>query len=133
VLGDVVSAARRHVIGGPGIAESHGAAVTVLPIDQIVTRYSVRLLVNDRPGVLATIATVFADHGVSLETVEQTVAHPDAEFGDAGGATGAPAATATLVIGTHRATEAALAATVAALADNDAVRSVESVLRVEGI
>ncbi|HRP99849.1 MAG TPA: homoserine dehydrogenase, partial [Terrimesophilobacter sp.] len=27
VLGDVVSAARRHVIGGPGIAESHGAAV----------------------------------------------------------------------------------------------------------
>src|SRR5690606_28637450 len=69
VLGDVVSAARRHVIGGPGIAESHGAKVTILPIDQIVTRYSVRLRVNDRPGVLATVATVFAEHGVSVETV----------------------------------------------------------------
>src|SRR5690606_25231531 len=77
VLGDVVSAARRHLIGGPGIAESHGAAVTILPIEQVVTRYSVQLTVNDQPGVLATIATVFADHGVSLETVEQTVAHPD--------------------------------------------------------
>lgn len=131
VLGDVVSAARRHLIGGPGIAESHGAAVTILPIEQVFTRYSVRLTVNDRPGVLATIATVFADHGVSLETVEQTVAHPDADLGDA--ETDAGEATATLVIGTHRATEAALAATVAALAGNDAVRSVESVLRVEGI
>lgn len=131
VLGDVVSAARRHLIGGPGIAESHGAAVTILPIEQVITRYSVQLTVNDRPGVLATIATVFADHGVSLETVEQTVAHPDADLGDA--ETAASEATATLVIGTHRATEAALAATVAAFDGNDAVRSVESVLRIEGI
>ncbi|MBX3093055.1 MAG: homoserine dehydrogenase [Cryobacterium sp.] len=135
VLGDVVSAARRHVIGGPGIAESHGATVTVLPIDQIVTRYSVRLRVNDRPGVLATVATVFAEHGVSVETVEQTVAHPDAELGDvlADAVPGESGSTATLVIGTHRAAEAALAATVTALAANDAVRAVDSVLRVEGI
>ena len=135
VLGDVVSAARRHVIGGPGIAESHGAQVTILPIDQIVTRYSVRLRVNDRPGVLATIATVFAEHGVSLETVEQTVAYPDTELGDATASSdsGDTGSTATLVIGTHRATEAALAATVEALAVNDAVRAVDSVLRVEGL
>lgn len=135
VLGDVVSAARRHVIGGPGIAESHGAKVAILPIDQIVTRYSVRLRVNDRPGVLATVATVFAEHGVSLETVEQTVAYPDAELGDVLGntATGESGSTATLVIGTHRAAEAALAATVEALAGNDAVRAVDSVLRVEGV
>ncbi len=40
--------------------------------------------------------------------------------------------TATLVIGTHLAQEADLAATVAALSKLDAVNSVVSVLRVEG-
>ncbi|MCU1534100.1 MAG: hypothetical protein JWR53_581, partial [Glaciihabitans sp.] len=42
-------------------------------------------------------------------------------------------ATATLVIGTHEATEAALAATVAALDRSDVVTAVVSVLRVEGL
>ncbi|WP_193508841.1 homoserine dehydrogenase [Cryobacterium sp. BB736] len=119
VLGDLVSAARRHVIGGPGVGESHSADLTILPIDDIITRYNVRLDVLDKPGVLAAVATIFSEHGVSLETVEQAVEETDA-------------ATATLVIGTHRATEAALAATVSALADSDVVRSVTSVLRVEG-
>ncbi|WP_168627873.1 homoserine dehydrogenase [Cryobacterium sp. BB307] len=119
VLGDLVSAARRHVIGGPGVGESHSADLTLLPIDDIITRYNVRLDVLDKPGVLAAVATIFSEHGVSLETVEQAVEETDA-------------ATATLVIGTHRATEAALAATVSALADSDVVRSVTSVLRVEG-
>jgi homoserine dehydrogenase len=119
VLGDLVSAARRHVIGGPGVGESHSANLAILPIDDIITRYNVRLDVLDKPGVLAAVATIFSEHGVSLETVEQAVEETDA-------------ATATLVIGTHRATEAALAATVSALADSDVVRSVTSVLRVEG-
>ncbi len=119
VLGDLVSAARRHVIGGPGVGESHSADLAILPIDDIITRYNVRLDVLDKPGVLAAVATIFSEHGVSLETVEQAVEETDV-------------ATATLVIGTHRATEAALAATVSALADSDVVRSVTSVLRVEG-
>ena len=32
VLGDVVSAARRHVVGGPGVAESTHANLPILPI-----------------------------------------------------------------------------------------------------
>ncbi|TQL48524.1 homoserine dehydrogenase [Homoserinimonas aerilata] len=123
VLGDLVSAARRHVIGGPGIAESNHADLPVLPISSVTTRYQISLLVGDRPGVLATIAAVFAEHGVSVETVSQSVSSV--------GADGGPA-TATLVIGTHEASEADLAATVAALGGNDVVRSVTSVLRVEG-
>ncbi|MCU1443246.1 MAG: homoserine dehydrogenase, partial [Cryobacterium sp.] len=43
-----------------------------------------------------------------------------------------PPSTATLVIGTHEASEAALAATVTALAANSVVITVASVLRVEG-
>lgn len=121
VLGDVVSAARRHVIGGPGVAESTHANLPVLPISSVRTRYRITLEVADKPGVLAAIATLFAENGVSVEAVQQD-ARPDS-----------PAPTATLVIGTHQATESALAATVAALGATDVVHAVASVLRVEGL
>src|SRR5690606_5263143 len=121
VLGDVVSAARRHVIGGPGVAESTHANLRVFPISTVRTRYRITLEVADKPGVLATIATIFAEQGVSVEAVQQD-ARPDASV-----------PTATLVIGTHEATEAALAATVAALDATDVVAAVSSVLRVEGL
>ena len=127
VLGDLVSAARRHVVGGPGVAESTHADLPILPISSVTTRYQIRLSVLDRPGVLAQIATLFAEHGVSVEAVQQSVTNPDM-----GGQDG-NAAGATLVIGTHRATEAALAATVADLAESPVVERVESVLRVEGL
>ncbi|BDI21995.1 homoserine dehydrogenase [Herbiconiux sp. L3-i23] len=120
VLGDVVSAARRHVVGGPGVAESTSANLPVLGMDRITTRYRVTLQVLDRPGVLAQIAGVFSGHGVSVEQVEQSVP----EDGSDG--------TATLVIGTHRASEADLSATVATLAASEPVQSVQSVLRIEG-
>jgi homoserine dehydrogenase len=122
VLGDLVSAARRHVIGGPGVAESTHANLTVLPMASVFTRYQVTLEVVDQPGVLAAVASLTSEHGVSVETLTQSAA----------GSGDAPA-TATLVIGTHEATEAALAATVNALRTNQVVRSVVSVLRVEGL
>jgi homoserine dehydrogenase len=125
VLGDVVSAARRHVIGGPGLGASTHANVPILPISSITTRYHVTLSVLDEPGVLASVAQVFSEHGVSVELVEQGI------FGSGSGADKG-AETATLVIGTHAAREADLAATVSALSQLDAVSSVVSVLRVEG-
>jgi homoserine dehydrogenase len=123
VLGDVVSAARRHVIGGPGVAESTHANLPVLPISSVRTRYRITLEVADKPGVLAAIATLFAEHGVSVEAVQQDARPDSAEQNP----------TATLVIGTHQATEAALAATVSALESTDVVTAVSSVLRVEGL
>ena len=126
VLGDLVSAARRHVVGGPGVAESTHADLPILPITSVTTRYQIRLSVLDRPGVLARIAALFSEHGVSVQAVQQSVTNPDAD-GHEGNAPGA-----TLVIGTHRATEAALAATVASLTESPVVERVESVLRVEG-
>lgn len=120
VLGDLVSAARRHVAGGPGVAESTHANMPVLPISSVTTRYQITLSVIDEPGVLATIATLFSDHGVSVEAVSQSVRD------------GADAPTATLVIVTHEAAESALASTVTALAASSVVSSVVSVLRVEG-
>jgi homoserine dehydrogenase len=118
VLGDLVSVARRHVVGGPGLVEPTGDPLPVVDPGSVVTRYQVTLSVRDEPGVLANLARVFSERGVSIETVEQSRA-------DAGG-------TASLVVGTHRATEAALAATVRALARSAEVASVDGVLRVEG-
>jgi homoserine dehydrogenase len=127
VLGDLVSAARRHVIGGPGVAESTHANLPVLPIGRVSTRYQITLDVADQPGVLAEVAGVLSDHGVSVHSVEQT-------SGATTGVTveGGAVATATLIIGTHRARESDLAATVTALKNATVVNSVTSVLRVEG-
>jgi homoserine dehydrogenase len=118
VLGDLVAIARRHVIGGPGTAESTHAELPVLDIGRITTRYAITLEVADEPGVLEKIAHTFAEHGVSVEQLQQTVSEGSER--------------ATLVIGTHEAKESALAETVAALAQSPVVASVASVLRVEG-
>ena len=118
VIGDVVSVARHRVLGGKGPDESSYASHPLAPADAAVTSYQFRLRVDDQPGVLARVAQVVAEHGVSIEAMRQQ---------------GTPAGgVANLVLTTHRAPEAALAATVAAVAELDVVQEVTSVLRVEG-
>jgi homoserine dehydrogenase len=123
VLGDLVSAARRIVLGGPGRTETTTGYVPALPIDAVNTSYYIGLDVADQPGVLAKIAQLFAEHGVSIEIMRQTI-HRDADSN---------VESAELRIVTHRATEAALAATVQAVKGLDVINSVTSVLRVEGV
>ena len=123
VLGDVVSAARRMVLGGPGRTETTTGHVPALSIDMVNTSYYIGLDVADQPGVLAKIAQLFAEHGVSIETMRQTI-H---SAGDGG------VASAELRIVTHRAPESALAATVKHIQDLDVINAVTSVLRVEGV
>ena len=122
VLGDVVSVARHRVLGGKGPAESHYAQLPFAPASSAVTRYQVRIAVSDRPGVLAQVAQVVAEHSVSIEAVRQAPIESALD-----GVTAAH-----LVITTHHAPESALAGTVAAIADLDAVQGILSVLRVEG-
>lgn len=119
VLGDVVSAARRHIAGGVGVGESTRANLPTVPIGHVITRYQVTLEVDDQPGVLAAVAGTLSDGGVSVATVVQTVE-------------GEEDATARLIIGTHRAAEQALSDTVDRLAASTVVERVVSVLRVEG-
>jgi len=47
----------------------------VLPMDEIVSRYYVRLDVVDRPGVLAKIATIFAAADIGISSVIQPEGH----------------------------------------------------------
>lgn len=130
VLGDLVSAARRHVAGGPGVAESTHANLPIMPIDSVVTKYQITLEVSDAPGVLSRIAGLFSEHGVSVEAVQQSVSSAGAVTGAS--RTNEASGTATLVIVTHEATERDLSRTVADLAGQPSVVRVESVLRVEG-
>ncbi|MCB5281791.1 homoserine dehydrogenase [Arthrobacter sp. AL08] len=123
VMGDLVSAARSIVLGGPGRAETTTGKVSALPITAAATSYYIGLDVADQPGVLAKIARLFADHGVSIEIMRQTT-HRDADSN---------IESAELRIVTHRASEAALAATVEAAKGLDVINSVTSVLRVEGV
>ncbi len=130
VLGDLVAVARHRVGGGRGPGESTYADLPVLEMGEVLTRYHVRLDVADRPGVLAQVAQVFADHGVSLETVSQRLLPADPEATD--GPERGRASGAALVLVTHTAPDSALAATVRTLAELDIVDAVASVLRVEG-
>ncbi|MGP3535324.1 homoserine dehydrogenase [Microbacterium sp. RD1] len=125
VLGDVVSAARRHIAGGVGVGESTRANLPTVSIGHVTTRYQITLEVDDRPGVLATVAGTLSDGRVSIATVEQTVIDP-------ADAAGQPGPTARLVIGTHKAREQDLSETVQRLAESGVVERVVSVLRVEG-
>ncbi len=123
VLGDVVSVARNRVAGRRGPGESAYAELPVRPMGQALTRYHISLDVADRPGVLAQVAQVFAEQGVSIETVRQQQL-PAREDGRPG--------RAALVVVTHTAPDAALSATVDALAGLPVVDRVASVMRVEG-
>jgi homoserine dehydrogenase len=116
VLGDLVVVARNRAAGIRGPDAPSYAELPVLPMSRALTRYHVALDVADRPGVLAPVAEAFARHDVSIRAVRQEGRGDEAY----------------LVIVTHTAREAALAATVAELSAMEAVRAVDSVMRVEG-
>jgi homoserine dehydrogenase len=116
VLGDLVAVGRNRLAGVRASSESSYADLPVRPMGDVLTRYHVSLDVADKAGVLAAVAGVFAKHEVSIATVHQSGRGEDA----------------ILVIVTHAARDADLAATVADLRSLHFVRSIASVLRVEG-
>ena len=116
VMGDLVTVARNKLASTRGAGESAYADRPVLPMGETLTRYHVGIDVDDRAGVLAQVATAFAEHGVSIQTVRQEGRGADAQ----------------LVVVSHTATDAQLAATVEHLRGMDIVREVTSVMRVEG-
>jgi threonine synthase len=102
------------VAGGRGPGESAYADLPVLDMGQALTRYHISLDVADRPGVLAQVASAFADHEVSIETVRpagrwRRCRRCRERLGRVDRA-------GKLVVVTHVAPEAALSATVDALA-----------------
>ena len=116
VLGDLVTVARNRLSAVRGAGESSYADLPLLSMGQTQTRYHVQLDVDDKAGVLAAVALAFAEHDVSIQTVRQEGRGDDAQ----------------LVVVSHRASDADLAATVEELRAMSFVREVSSVMRVEG-
>jgi homoserine dehydrogenase len=116
ILGDVLAVSRHIAHNSVGQRETDYADRDIAPIETTKTKFLIRLEVQDKPGVLAAIAQVFATQGVSIQTVDQNGRNMDAE----------------LIIVTHLATEGELKATVEALKKMDIVSKISSVIRVEG-
>ncbi|HZQ27188.1 MAG TPA: homoserine dehydrogenase [Acidimicrobiales bacterium] len=116
VLGDLIDAAHNLRAGSPGRPLSPGRA-TIRSIDDLRSQYYLNLEVQDRLGVLAAVATVFGEHGVSIKSMEQE--------GELGGE-------ARLVFITHAAKERDMQATLHALRGLEAVDRIGSLLRVVG-
>jgi homoserine dehydrogenase len=116
VVGDLVTVARNRVSGGRSMGCTCALDRRIRPMDDTRGQYYLNLHVADRPGVLAEIAGDFGQNGVSIERVWQEGAGDEA----------------TLVFITHRAQEGALQKTLQELRESPAVRSIASVLRVEG-
>ena len=115
VLGDLIDAAHNLRAGG-GSRTALVQKATIVPIDELVSQYYLNIDVVDRPGVLAAVAQVFGEHGVSIRSMEQ------AGLGDE----------ARLIFITHAARERDVQATVTGLHRLDAVKRVGSLLRVVG-
>lgn len=116
VLGDFVSLARRLVLGGPGVPETSHAQLHATSLDNVISRYSVGVLVEDRLGVLANITRILAEHGISVDSLRQSTPKEGA---------------AQIRMVTHSAKDSDLRRAIAVIDALDTVREVNSVIRVE--
>jgi len=107
VLGDVVS-----IIAGD--APVHETRVELPLVADVTSSFYLYLEVADRPGVLATVATVLGDHEISVKSVVQRGAGEDAR----------------LVMVVHECLESRFAAAVEALGELDDLRSAPRSIRV---
>ena len=97
-----------------------GAAVTgaVRPISELETRYYIRLTAADRPGVLAQVGGVFAEHNISIASAIQKETDEVAQRAE-------------IVLMTHRANEAGMQQAILELEALDTVAEVGNLIRVE--
>lgn len=121
VVGDIFALAEPLSRGFAPVPEAKPfeAVLPIRPIEDLVTRYYLRLTVKDQVGTLAASTRVFADNAISISDIRQLESTGDG--------------TCTLVCVTHLAREAAIRAAVASLNASENVIEVASVIRVEDI
>ena len=118
VVADIVNIART-IAGGTDLLDPVRLTETVelVSIDTLATKYYFRLEAVDQPGVLARIATVFGDCGISISSFIQK------GLGD-------KSTDAELVIMTHKANESSVTEAVSRLRKLDVVKMIGNVIRV---
>ena len=116
VLGDMIDAARETLAGAQVAPRIRFSPAELVDFANVLTEWYVRLVVDDKPGVLAKIASVFGEADVSIKSVRQ-------EGGES---------EAALIVVTYPAHERAQRAALESLETIDEVIDIGSVIRVLG-
>jgi homoserine dehydrogenase len=114
---DLIDIARGRTTPVWGAASGALSAAPSVPMAAHVGTYYLRLMVVDRPGVIADVTAVLRDEGISLESMLQRGRSP----GEA----------VPVVLVTHETREAAMSAALARIAALDAVLEDPAVIRIE--
>ena len=119
IVADLIDIARGRHTPVWGAAEAALQPVASVPMSAHSGPYYLRLMVVDRPGVIAEVTGVLRDHGISLESMIQRGR--------------SPAEAVAVVLVTHECGEAAMSAALARIAALDAVLEKPAVIRIESL
>ena len=118
VVGDVLAIAAQPDLPGRLMACLHDHVGSVTPIDALQTRFYIRLIAHDQPGVIGTIGQACGNHGISILSMMQKGEHDGL---------------AEIVLVTHSVVERHLRAALAELEAHAQIASIGSVIRVEAL
>ena len=117
VVADIIDIARGRTAPAFGVPVAAQTAMQMLPMSDRTGLYYIRVIVHDRPGVFADIATALGDCGISIESAIQR---------------GSPEGGAVpVVLTTHRTKEAAMRGALERIAALDSVVEPPRMIRIE--
>ncbi len=120
IVADLILLAKNITAGLTGrfrLREDDGKSIS--PMSQVRTRYYLRMNVSDNPGVLAQIASILGENQISIASVIQKEANPEAQLAE-------------IVIMTHQAREEDMQDALAKLRALPVIREIGGFLRAEG-
>ncbi len=121
VVADLIDIARGSLVPAWGASSGALSTLTSVPMSGCRGHYYLRLTVRDRPGVIAEIAAVLRDCGVSLKSMLQ---HGQA-------ASASPDEAVPIVLVTHETSELAMRDVLARIAELEVVMEPPAMIRIE--
>jgi homoserine dehydrogenase len=126
VVADIIDIAQRAGAGSVGVPpRPYDTSRSALPFEDVRTRYYLRIISADQPGVIAAIATIMSDFNISLSSVIQKE-----QIEPLDGASSVPRAE--IVFMTHEAKEAAMQSAISKIRNLPVIDAIGSIIRVEG-
>jgi len=119
VVADLVDIARGQRVPTFGVPAAELVELAAVPIERRTGPYYVRLMVVDRPGVIADIAACLRDHDVSMEAMIQRARKPDEAV--------------PVVMTTHDVIEASIGAALRQIAALESVCEPPRMIRIESL
>jgi homoserine dehydrogenase len=119
VVADLIDIARGARVPVFGVPAASLADHPIAPMSAHVGSYYIRLLVVDRPGVLADVSAVLRDHDVSIEALIQRGRNPDQPV--------------PIVLTTHETVEVQMTGAIARIGALDSVIEPPRVIRIENL